>query len=45
MKRIPCVTRRHFLKEAFVAGTVFTIVPRHVLAGGGQPPPSVVFDK
>ncbi|MCX6904218.1 MAG: Gfo/Idh/MocA family oxidoreductase [Verrucomicrobia bacterium] len=40
MKRIPCVTRRHFLKEAFVAGTVFTIVPRHVLAGGGQPPPS-----
>ena len=36
----PTFTRREFVKKAGVAATVFSIVPRHVIAGGGQTPPS-----
>jgi predicted dehydrogenase len=40
MSRTSTITRRHFLKEALVAGAAFTVVPRHVLGGQGQAPPS-----
>ncbi len=40
MKRIFRVSRRSFLKQALVAGTAFTFVPRHVFGAEGQPPPS-----
>ncbi len=37
------VNRRQFLKGAVGAAAVFTIVPRHVLGGPGQTPPSETF--
>ena len=40
MKLLHRVTRRHFLKEALVAGTAFSLVPRRVLGGEGVIPPS-----
>ena len=40
MRRNSLVSRRHFLKGAFVAGTTLSIVPRHVLGGDAVPPPS-----
>jgi myo-inositol 2-dehydrogenase / D-chiro-inositol 1-dehydrogenase len=40
MKRIARSTRRSFLKASLAAGAAFTIVPRHVLGGAEQPPPS-----
>ena len=39
MKRhLPPLTRRQFLVTAGAAVTAFSIVPRHVIAGGGAPP-------
>lgn len=38
--RPPTVTRRQFVKKAGLTATVFSIVPRHVVAGGGQTAPS-----
>ncbi len=40
MKRLARTTRRSFLKASLAAGAAFTIVPRHVLGGADQPPPS-----
>lgn len=40
MKHLPSVTRRRFLQGTLAAGAAFTIVPRHVLGGEGQTPPS-----
>jgi hypothetical protein len=40
MKTINGLTRRHFLKGTLTAGAAFTLVPRHVLGGAGQTPPS-----
>lgn len=41
MKRhFPSFTRRQFLSTAGTAAAGFMIVPRHVIAGGGAPPPS-----
>ncbi len=40
MKRTNAITRRDFLKEALVAGSAFSLVPRHVLGGQGVTPPS-----
>ena len=37
------VTRRQFLKGSIGAAAAFTIVPRHVLGGPGQTPPSEKF--
>ena len=37
------VTRRQFLKGTIGAATVFTIVPRHVLGGANNTPPSETF--
>jgi myo-inositol 2-dehydrogenase/D-chiro-inositol 1-dehydrogenase len=37
------VTRRRFLKSSLRAATAFTIVPRHVLGGPNQTPPSGTF--
>ena len=34
------ISRRHFLKGSAVAISAFTLVPRHVLGGAGQTPPS-----
>ena len=34
------LTRRKFLRTAAVAGTGISIVPRHVLGGAGNVPPS-----
>ena len=36
-------TRRDFLKATGAASAAFTIVPRHVLGGEGQVPPSETF--
>jgi myo-inositol 2-dehydrogenase/D-chiro-inositol 1-dehydrogenase len=43
MKRNHPITRRHFLKGTLVAGATFTIVPRHVLGGPGETPPSATL--
>jgi myo-inositol 2-dehydrogenase / D-chiro-inositol 1-dehydrogenase len=40
MKSPHLVSRRHFLKGSLVAGTAFSLVPRHVLGAEGVPPPS-----
>lgn len=41
MKRqLPSLTRRQFLSSAGTVAAGFMIVPRHVVAGGGAPPPS-----
>ena len=40
MKRIARTSRRSFLRQSLAAGAAFTIVPRHVLGGADQPPPS-----
>jgi hypothetical protein len=34
------ITRRHFLKGSALAVATFNLVPRHVLGGAGQTPPS-----
>ena len=34
------ISRRHFLKGSAAAISAFTLVPRHVLGGAGQTPPS-----
>ncbi|MEE8143526.1 MAG: Gfo/Idh/MocA family oxidoreductase [Planctomycetota bacterium] len=39
------ISRRRFLGDALLAGTVFTIVPRHVLGGTGYTPPSEVITR
>jgi predicted dehydrogenase len=33
-------SRREFIRRAAVAGSLFSVVPRHVVAGSGQTPPS-----
>ncbi|MHC4627746.1 MAG: Gfo/Idh/MocA family oxidoreductase [Planctomycetota bacterium] len=43
MSKTICVTRRQLLKGSLGAATVFTIVPRHVLGGPNQTPPSETF--
>jgi len=43
MQKVKRVTRRAFLKGSVGAAAAFTIVPRHVLAGSGQTPPSEKF--
>ena len=40
MSRPPQVTRRQFARRAAAAAASFAIVPRHVLGGPGQVPPS-----
>jgi predicted dehydrogenase len=40
MKTQPVVSRRSFSKSSAVAAFTFNIVPRHVLGGEGQTPPS-----
>jgi predicted dehydrogenase len=40
MKPEASLTRRQFLRSAGIAVTAFTIVPRYVVAGSGQTPPS-----
>ncbi len=40
MQEVKGVTRRQFLKGSLGAVTAFAIVPRHVLGGPGQTPPS-----
>lgn len=40
VKKGKTVTRRQFLKRSIGVATAFTIVPRHVLGGQGQTPPS-----
>ncbi len=37
------ITRRHFLQGTAAASVALTIVPRHVLGGAGQTPPSETF--
>jgi len=39
MKKVSC-TRRGFVKSAASAVSLFSVVPRHVIAGSGQTPPS-----
>ena len=36
----PSLSRRDFIQRASCAAAAFTILPRHVLGGGDQPPPS-----
>jgi len=43
MQKTKTLTRRQFLKSSLGAVTAFTIVPRHVLGGRGQTPPSDTF--
>lgn len=43
MRKGKAVTRRQFLKGSLGAAAAFTIVPRHVLGGPGQAPPSETF--
>jgi myo-inositol 2-dehydrogenase/D-chiro-inositol 1-dehydrogenase len=45
MKKNQTFTRRGFLKSSLAAGMAFTIVPRHVLGGQGNTPPSEVLTK
>jgi myo-inositol 2-dehydrogenase / D-chiro-inositol 1-dehydrogenase len=40
MKPISAISRRHFLRGTLAAGATFSIVPRHVLGGAGNTPPS-----
>ena len=40
MKNSTHATRRAFLKKSFASAFAFSIVPRHVLGGEGQTPPS-----
>ena len=40
MKNSMTATRRAFLKRSAASAFAFTIVPRHVLGGEGQTPPS-----
>lgn len=43
MKKTKKVTRRQFVKGSIAAAAAFTIVPRHVLGGPNQTPPSETF--
>ena len=43
MPKTKSVTRRQFLKGSAGAAAAFTIVPRHVLGGANNTPPSEVF--
>jgi myo-inositol 2-dehydrogenase/D-chiro-inositol 1-dehydrogenase len=43
MQEQETVTRRQFIKGAIGTTAAFTIVPRHVLGGAGQTPPSETF--
>ena len=43
MKKGKKVTRRQFVKGSIAAAAAFTIVPRHVLGGPSQTPPSETF--
>jgi predicted dehydrogenase len=43
MPKTKKVTRRQFLKGTIGAATAFTIVPRHVLGGANNTPPSETF--
>jgi hypothetical protein len=36
----PAVNRRQFLRAATIVGAAISFVPRHVLGGAGQTPPS-----
>ena len=38
-------TRRDFLRSSLAAAATFTLVPRHVLGGPGQTPPSEILTK
>ena len=40
MKKKATLTRRGFVRAAGAGAAAFTIVPRHVMAGGGETPPS-----
>ncbi len=40
MNRQPSLTRRQFLSTSAMAATAFSLVPRHVVAGSGETPPS-----
>ena len=40
MNRQPNLTRRQFLSTSALAATALSIVPRHVVAGSGEVPPS-----
>ena len=39
-KKQTSLTRRNFLRAAGVSAAAFTVVPRHVIAASGSPPPS-----
>ncbi|GAG01853.1 unnamed protein product, partial [marine sediment metagenome] len=43
MQKRKTVTRRQFIKGSIGAAAAFTIVPRHVLGGPGNTPPSEMF--
>ena len=40
MTRVQTITRRRFVRQAFLVGASLTVVPRHVLGGAAHTPPS-----